>query len=269
MRIRAGFTITYDCPVDTPLLLMLSVHPSRRDDLEGPEWISTDPNVEVHQYLDGFGNIVSRITAPAGQTTLSSNFVVRDSGLPDEQAPHAIQHRIEDLPDDALVFLLGSRYCETDRMSQIAWDKFGLVEPGWARVQAIIDFVHNHLKFDYMRARPTRSALEAYEEGTGVCRDFAHLAVTLTRCMNIPARYCMGYLGDIGVPEVNPMDFHAWFEVYLGGRWYAFDARNHKPRIGRVMMAYGRDAGDVPLTHIFGPAYLARFDVVAKEIVEA
>ena len=268
MRIRAGFTISYDCPVDTPLFLMLSVHPSRREDIETPEFISTDPHVEVRQYLDGFGNIVSRITAPAGVTTLHSEFIVRDSGEPDIQAPDAIQHPIEDLPDEAIVFLLGSRYCETDKMSQMAWNMFGHIEPGWARVQAIIDYVHKHIRFDYQSARPTKGALEVHEEAVGVCRDFAHLSVTLCRCMNIPARYCMGYLPDIGVPPVKPMDFHAWFEVYLGGRWYAFDARNHRPRIGRLMIAYGRDAGDVPLTHIFGNAWLARFDVVAEEVVE-
>ena len=266
MRIKTGFEIVYDCPAPVPMLLTLSVHPSRRDDLETPDWLRTDPIVDVRQYIDGFGNIVSRILAPAGRIALSADFVIRDSGEPDEYAPDAQQIAAEDLPDDVVVYLLGSRYCETDRLSNLAWSLFGGTQPGWARVQAICDYVHERIGFDYQQARPTRGAYEAHDEQIGVCRDYAHLAVALCRCMNIPARYCTGYMGDIGVPLVLPMDFSAWFEVYLGGRWYTFDARNNMRRIGRVLMARGRDATDVALTNTFGLAILAGFNVVSEEL---
>lgn len=266
MRIRAGFQITYDCPTPVPMLLMLSVHPSRRDDLETPDWLRTDPALDVQQYLDGYGNICSRILAPSGRLVLSADFVIRDSGEPDEYAPEARQIPVEDLPQDAIVFLLGSRYCETDRLSALAWSLFGGTEPGWGRVQAIVDFVHNHIAFGYQHARPTKTAWEAYEEGVGVCRDYAHLAVAFCRCMNIPARYCTGYLGDIGIPPIGVMDFSAWFEVYLSGRWYTFDARNNRRRIGRVLMARGRDATDVAIANTFGPNVLADFQVISEEL---
>ena len=268
MRIRTGFEITYDCPAPTPMLLTLSVHPSRRDDLETPDWVRTDPALDVRQYLDAYGNICSRILAPAGRTVLSADFVIRDSGQPDEFAPHAEQVAVQDLPDDVVVFLLGSRYCETDRLSDIAWQLFGNTPPGWARVQAIVDHVHRHIAFGYEHARATKSAYEAYNEGLGVCRDYAHLAVAFCRCMNIPARYCTGYLGDIGVPTVGVMDFSAWFEVWLDGRWYTFDARNNRPRIGRVLIARGRDATDVAIANTFGVANLMDFKVISKELPE-
>jgi len=269
MRIRTGFEIAYDCPDYVPMLLTLSVHPSRRGDLETPEWLRTDPVVDVRQYLDGFGNICSRVLAPPGRFVLSSDFVIRDSGLVDDYAPDAIQIAAHNLPDEALVYLLGSRYCETDLLTEVAWSLFGGTPLGWARVQAITDYVHNHITFGYEHARPTKGAFEAYTEGRGVCRDYAHLAIAFCRCMNIPARYCTGYLGDIGVPVVGVMDFSAWFEVYLGGRWYAFDARNNMPRIGRVLIARGRDATDVAIANTFGVAYLAQFDVVSVEEAEA
>ena len=268
MRIRTGFEIAYDCPDPVPMMLTLSVHSSRRDDLETPDWVRTDPMVDVRQYIDGFGNICSRVLAPAGRFTLSADFVIRDSGLVDDYAPDAPQIDVAALPDDVLVFLLGSRYCETDRLSDIAWSLFGNTPTGWARVQAIVDFVHGHIAFGYHHARATKSAFEAYQEGVGVCRDYAHLAVAFCRCMNIPARYCTGYLGDIGVPVIGVMDFSAWFEVYLGGRWYAFDARNNIPRIGRVLIARGRDATDVAISNTFGRAILAGFTVVSDEIIE-
>jgi transglutaminase-like putative cysteine protease len=269
MRIHTGFEITYDCPAPVPMLLMLSVHPSRRGDLETFDGLRTDPVVDVHHYLDGYGNNCMRVLAPAGRFVLSSDFIVRDSGLPDEYAPEAEQIAVHNLPDEAIVFLLGSRYCETDRLSDLAWSLFGGTPLGWPRVQAICDYVHNHIRFDYQQARPTRSAYEAYQERVGVCRDYAHLAVAFCRCMNIPARYCTGYMGDIGVPLLLPMDFSAWFEVYLGGRWYTFDARNNMRRIGRVLMARGRDATDVPIANTFGTAYLAGFNVVSEEIPDA
>ena len=264
MRIRAGFEISYDCPAPTPMLLALSVHPSRRDDLETPDWIRPQPDLEVRQYLDGFGNICSRILAPQGRITLSAYFIVRDSGQVDVYAPEAEQIAAHNLSDEALVYLLGSRYCETDRLVGLAWSLFGGTPLGWARVQAICDYVHERIVFNYLDARPTRSAYEAHEERKGVCRDYAHLAIALCRCMNIPARYCTGYLGDIGVPILDPMDFSAWFEAYLGGQWYAFDARNNIPRIGRILIARGRDATDVPITNAFGPMYLEQFTVVTK-----
>jgi transglutaminase-like putative cysteine protease len=266
MRIRTGFSITYDCPTPVPMLLTLSVHSSRRGDLETPDWVRTDPALDVHQYIDGFGNICSRVLAPAGRLTLSADFIIRDSGLPDDYSPDAPQIPVQDLPDDVVIFLLGSRYCETDRLSELAWSLFGNTPPGWARVQAIVDYVHNHIAFGYEHARPTKTAWEVHGERQGVCRDYAHLAVAFCRCMNIPARYCTGYLGDIGVPVVGVMDFSAWFEVYLGGRWHTFDARNNKPRIGRVLIARGRDATDVAIANTFGVAYLVDFRVVSDEL---
>ncbi len=265
MRISAGFTIAYDCPPPVPMLLTLSVHPGLRDRLLTPEWIRTDPGVEVRQYLDGFGNLCSRVLAPTGRFTLSSSFDISDDGAVDICAPCAGQVAAQDLPDSALVYLLGSRYCETDQLMQTAWSLFGGTLPGWARVQAVCDFVHGHIRFGYEHARVTRSAWDAYRERVGVCRDYAHLAIALCRCLNIPARYCTGYLGDIGVPVVGEMDFSAWFEVYLDHRWYAFDARNNQPRIGRVLIARGRDATDVAMVNSFGPAQLVEFRVVTVE----
>jgi transglutaminase-like putative cysteine protease len=265
MRIKTGFKIVYDCPAPVPMLLMLSVHPSRRDDLETPDELRTEPALEVRQYRDGYGNICSRVLAPAGRVTLSADFIVRDPGLIDDYAPDAVQHAVHDLPDEVIVFLLGSRYCETDRLSQTAWSLFQDTAPGWARVQAITDYVHHHIVFNYANARPDKTAYDAWAEGTGVCRDYAHLAVALCRCMNIPARYCTGYMGDIGVPVVGVMDFSAWFEVYLGDRWYTFDARNNMPRMARVLIARGRDAVDVPIANTFGVAHLAEFEVTSVE----
>ena len=269
MRISTGFQLVYDCPADTPMLLMLSVHPSRRDDLETPDWLRTEPALDVRQYLDGYGNICSRLVAPAGRLTLSADFVIRDDGLIDPYVPDAAQHPVQDLPDEVVVFMLGSRYCETDRLSEIAWPLFQKTTPGWSRVQAITDFVHNHIAFDYASARPDKTAFDVWIEGSGVCRDYAHLAIAFCRCMNIPARYCTGYMGDIGVPVAGMMDFSAWFEVYLGGAWHTFDARNNMPRMARVLIARGRDAVDVPIANTFGPATLAAFEVTSVEAAPA
>jgi transglutaminase-like putative cysteine protease len=269
LKIRAGYEIAYDCPQPTPMILALSVHPSRGPDLLTPDELRIEPSVHATEYHDGFGNICHFIHAPAGRTTMSGLFTVSDSGEPDEVAPDAPQHMLETLPVEVLVYLLGSRYCETDRFINIAWSLFGNVPKGWPLVQAICDFVHERIKFGYEHASPTKTAWDAYHEGRGVCRDYAHLAVTLCRCMNIPARYCTGYLGDIGVPyDPAPMDFSAWFEVYLGGRWYTFDARHNKPRIGRILMARGRDATDVAIVTTFGPATLAGFKVITDEVPE-
>jgi len=266
MRIRAGYEISYDCLQPTPMILTLSVHPSRIPDLVSPDRMRTDPVIPYNEYRDGFGNTCHVIHAPVGRLTVAADFLIRDSGAPDDVAPQAEQHSLEKLPVDTLVYLLGSRYCETDRFTQIAWSKFGKVAKGWPLVQAICDYVHNHIKFGYEHASPTKTAWDAHSEQRGVCRDFAHLAVTLCRCMNVPARYCTGYLGDIGVPpDPTPMDFSAWFEVYLGGRWYTFDARHNTPRIGRILMARGRDATDVAIVTSFGPCTLAGFKVVTDE----
>jgi transglutaminase-like putative cysteine protease len=266
MQIRVGFEMAYQCPQDTPMILQLNIHYSRASDLVRPDHVITSPAVPMTSYRDSFGNWCSRVVAPAGRFVLTSDTVVNDSGAPDPVAPFAQQVPIEYLPESALVYLLGSRYCETDRLSAIAWSLFGSSPPGWARVQAICDFVHQHIEFGYHHARRTRSAFEAYEEGRGVCRDFAHLGVAFCRCMNIPARYCSGYVTDIGTPlPWTAMDFAGWFEAYLGDRWYTFDPRNNTPRIGRILMARGRDACDVALTTTFGPNLLDGFKVWADE----
>ncbi|TLU73491.1 transglutaminase-like domain-containing protein [Lichenicoccus roseus] len=266
MLIRAGFDIAFNAPVPTPLLLMLNLHPSRHADLRTPHSLMFDPPVPATDYTDGFGNICTRVVAPPGLLRITNQFTIYDSGEPDPTAPEAQQVAVEELPSDVLVYLLGSRYCETDRLSDTAWSLFGQIAPGWARVKAILDYTHERITFGYEYARSTRTAHEAFMERQGVCRDYAHLAVTLCRCMNIPARYCTGYLGDIGVPlDENPMDFSAWFDVYLGGRWITCDARHNKPRIGRLLMARGRDATDVAISTAFGSAWLAGFEVITYE----
>ena len=269
MKIKVGFEIEYGAPVATPMIIMLNIHPSRINDIIGQETIWTKPNVPIRFYRDAFGNICGRLTAPPGGITLFGDALVRDTGKPDEINLAAQQHAIEELPDDVLLYLMPSRYCETDRLTSVAWDLFKDTKPGWERAQAINAFVHNRIKFDYLKAYPEKSAHNVYEEQTGVCRDFAHLAVTLNRCMNIPARYVTGYLGDIGVPvDDAPMDFSGWYEVYLSGRWYTFDARHNKPRIGRILMGTGRDAADVALTTNFGSVELKKFIVHTDEVIE-
>jgi len=268
MRIHVGCQLDFTLPQATPMLVMLNVHFSRFSDLEHPDLLVTMPSVPVEGYRDSFGNWCSRLVAPAGAFRLSTDAIVRDTGAPDPVAPNALQHQVQDLPTDTLQFLLGSRYCETDRLSEEAWRLFAHYPLGWPRVQAICDFVHNHISFGYEHSRATRTAYEAYAERRGVCRDFAHLAVTFCRCLNIPARYCTGYITDAGLPPpYAPMDFAAWIEVYLGGRWHSFDPRTNAPRIGRILIAHGRDAADVPLTHSFGPNLLSGFRVSAEVAV--
>src|SRR5690348_10445915 len=267
MRIRAGYELVYDCPQPTPMLLMLSVHPTRAGDLLTPHEMSFDPICTATHYRDVFNNVCTRIVAPAGRLRIASEFVVGDPGTPDVVAPEARQHPVEQLPDETLIYLLGSRYCETDRLSETAWSLFGATPPGWARVQAICDYVHERLAFGYQFARATKTAWEGFMERQGVCRDFAHLAVAFCRCMNIPARYCTGYLGDIGIEAIDePMDFSAWFEVYLSGHWHTFDARHNTPRIGRILMGRGRDASDVAISTTFGNCTLASFRVITDEL---
>jgi transglutaminase-like putative cysteine protease len=273
--IRAGYDIAFHCQQPTPMVLMLSVHPSRQGDLLSEHRIQLSGgqpsnNIASHDYRDSFGNVCTRLVAPAGLLEIRNDFLIRDSGLADEVAPGARQLAIAELPDDTLLFLMGSRYCDTQKLSDLAWSRFGAIEGGWQKVQAICDYVHGHLEFGYHHARNDRTASEGHAERRGVCRDFAHLAVTLCRCMNIPARYCTGYLGDIGVPrDPAPMDFSAWFEVYLDGRWYTFDARHNHPRIGRIVIARGRDAADVAISTGFGFTQLSRFSVITDEVEEA
>jgi transglutaminase-like putative cysteine protease len=266
VELDVGYELIYDLPQPTPMLLVLHIHYTRASDILVPDHILTDPPVPLTAYRDGFGNWCSRIVAPAGRFRIASKAVVRDSGKPDTAAKDAQQHSIEDLPEEALVFLLASRYCDTEKLSQTAWDLFGQTQPGWARVQAICDYVHNHIAFNYEDANPTRTASEAFYERRGVCRDFTHLAIAFCRSMNIPARYCTGYLSDLGAPKPWAVgDFAAWFEAYIGGRWQMFDPRNNTPRLGRVLMARGRDAIDVAITTTFGPNTLVSFKVVTDE----
>ena len=262
MLIRVGYELVFNCPQETPMILMVNIHYSRASDIVTPDLLTTDPSTRITAYRDGFGNWCSRIVAPVGRIRLKGSGVVRDSAKPDVSAPHARQHALQELPEDTLVFLLGSRYCETDLLSDLAWRLFGKTPLGRPRVQAICDYVHRHIVFGYHHARPTKTAWQAWNERTGVCRDFAHLGVALCRAMNIPARYCTGYISDIGIPPpYSAMDFAAWFEAYLGGTWQTFDPRNNVQRTGRVLMAHGRDAADVALSNTFGPTKLITFNV--------
>jgi transglutaminase-like putative cysteine protease len=267
MLIRYGYEMTFECPTPTPMVCQLDVHPSRAIAVRSELPFEASPFVESRLYADVFGNRCRRFTAPQGLLTIGGHGVIEDSGAPDPVDPSAAEIAVAELPDDTLVYLVGSRYVETDRLSQLAWDMFANTAPGWARVQAICDFVNRHIAFGYQHARSTRTAYEAYQERTGVCRDFAHLAIAFCRCMNIPARYVNGYLGDIGVPpDPAPMDFSAWFEAFIGGRWHTFDARHNEPRIGRILIARGRDAADIPLVNSFGPHLLKSFRVWTDEM---
>ncbi|GLR87890.1 transglutaminase-like domain-containing protein [Bradyrhizobium iriomotense] len=269
MDIKVGFEIAYAAPQPTPMVIMLNIHPSRQADIVGREMVVAEPDVPIRFYHDSFGNICGRLVAPAGGVTLKGSALVRDTGLPDEVMPSAQQLPIEQLPNELLLYLMPSRYCETDKLTDIAWSLFGKTEPGWQRVCAITGFVHGHVTFGYEHAHHMKSAHDVYESRSGVCRDFAHLAVAFCRCMGIPARYCTGYMGDIGIPpEPFPMDFSGWFQVYLSGKWLTFDARHNVPRIGRILMATGRDAADVALSTSFGRMELRKFEVVSDEVVK-
>ena len=268
MEIRLGYELNYTFPRPTAMILTLNIHHSRVSDLIYPDHILTNPSVPMRGYRDSCGNWCTRLVAPAGKFRISTDTRTNDSGALDAVAWGAEQHPVEELPEDTLLFLLGSRYCETDRLSELAWKLFGNGPKGWGRVQAVCDFVHRHITFGYQYASPMKSALDVYEERRGVCRDFAHLGIAFCRALNIPARYCTGYLGDIGVPPVNaPMDFAGWFEAYLGGKWYTFDPRNNVRRIGRVLIARGRDASDVAITTTFGENTLDSFLVHTYEVL--
>jgi transglutaminase-like putative cysteine protease len=269
MLIRVGFDIAYSCPQPVATVFKLGIERGRMRDLINPDTIVVEPHVPMREYMDSFGNRCTRLVSPAGVTRLKTETLVRDSGNADVVAPDAREVPVPELPDEALRYLVNSRYCEVDKLGSFAWSQFGNVKPGWTRVQTIFDFVHNHLEFGYPHARPTRTAAEGLEERLGVCRDFTHLSIALCRAMNIPARYCNGYLGDIGVPpDPAPMDFNAWTEVYLDGRWYTFDGRHNMPRIGRIVVARGLDAADIPMIHTFGPHWLQEFTVVTEEVAE-
>ena len=270
MLIRIGYDISYSVPQPTAMVLLLYTHPSRASTIVKPEKLVIEPPVEAHDFLDAFGNRCARVVAPAGLLRLRNDCIVLDSGEPDPFEPDAREQPVHELPVETLPFLLGSRYCELEKLLDTAWSLFGTAPPGWGRVQAICDWVHAHVAFGYEFARNDRTAFETFQERRGVCRDFTHLAVALCRCMNVPARYATGYLGDIGVPAVpSPMDFSAWFQVFLSGKWHTFDARHNKRRIGRVLMAQGKDAADVALTTTFGKHRLENFTVWTDEISEA
>jgi transglutaminase-like putative cysteine protease len=268
LLIRLGFDIQFELPVPVAMIALFHVHPTRRADLREPDDPQIIPNVPIEEYEDSFGNICTRFTAPAGMLQLYHSTLIEDSGAPDAVNFEARQMPVENLPPEALRYLLASRYCEVDRLLNEAGMLFNHTQPGWQRVQAICDWVQANVTFGYHFANPTKTALDVYSDRVGVCRDFQHLAITFCRCMNIPARYATGYLGDIGVPFVPPMDFSAWFEVYLEGRWWTFDARNNTPRIGRVLMATGRDAADVAITTSFGTTWLKKFTVVTDQVLE-
>jgi transglutaminase-like putative cysteine protease len=267
MKFRIGYELQYAFPQPTPVILLLNVHFSRVSDLVTPDHIMVHPSVPISGYRDGFGNWCNRIVAPAGRVTITTDATISDTGQPDAVVPGATQVPVENLPEETLGFLLPSRFCDSDRLLDLSWQLFGSATPGWGRVQAICDFVHQHITFGYEHARPTRTASEAYEEARGVCRDYAHLGVAFCRALNIPARYCTGYLGDVGTqPPFPPGDFAAWFEAFLGGQWHTFDPRNHVPRIGRVLIGRGRDAADVAMTTTFGPNTLESFKVWSDEV---
>jgi transglutaminase-like putative cysteine protease len=265
--IALGYELVYQLPQATPMILMLTVHESRASDLRRPDQVVTSPPTPVRTYRDGFGNVCTRLEAAPGRFQISSQALIHDSGALEVAEPGAQQHAVDALPEDTLVFLLASRYCESDRLIEIAWSLFGQTAPGWPRVQAVCDYVHRHIEFGYQHASPSKTAWQVFHERRGVCRYYAHLAIALCRALNVPARYCTGYLGDIGVPPpYGPMDFAGWFEAFLGGRWHTFDARNNTPRIGRVLIARGRDAADVAISTTFGPNTLERFVVHTDEV---
>ena len=269
MLIRLGYDIVFDIPVAVPFVALLKVHPSRVNDLHTPDELKVSSATHFECYSDNFGNNCCRFLARPGKLRLTNSTTIRDTGEPDSVAPWAREIPIHHLPNDVLPYLLNSRYCEVDRMSNIAAQLFGGIAPGWNRVQAVCTWVHERVTFGYRHANPQKTAFDVYVDGLGVCRDFQHLAITMCRALNIPARYATGYLGDIGVPAApEPMDFSAWFEVYLEGRWWTFDARHNKPRIGRVLMAVGRDASDVAITTSFGTANLLQFTVITEEVAK-
>jgi transglutaminase-like putative cysteine protease len=269
MMLRLGYDIQFEIPSPVAMVALLNVHPSRAADLRAPDELRVEPGTQAESFMDSFGNRCTRFVAQQGSLRLSNSTLLQDPGFADQVNYNARELPVQELPNHILSYLLNSRYCEVDRFSMIASELFGGVSPGWGRVQAICDWVHTKVSFGYQYARPTKTALDVFSERFGVCRDFQHLAVTLCRALHIPARYAAGYLGDIRVPAAaSPMDFSAWFEVYLEDRWWTFDARHNCPRHGRVLMATGRDASDVAITTSFGMANLTNFTVISEEVMQ-
>jgi transglutaminase-like putative cysteine protease len=267
MLIRFGYDISLRFPAPTEMIMMLHTHPSLWASLRTYEHLISDPPVALEAFIDLYGNHCTRASCGTGVLRLRNDAIIYDSGMPDTVSPQARQFSLHELPTETLHYLIGSRYCELELLSDTAWNLFGQGPAGWARVQAICDWVHAHVTFGYHFARVDRTAYQTYLERRGVCRDYTHLAIAFCRCMGIPARYATGYLGDIHVPpDPNPMDFSAWFEVFLGGQWHTFDARNNRPRVGRILMARGRDAADVALTTTFGKHVLENFTIWTYEI---
>lgn len=272
MEIRVGYRIEITTAQPVSCMTLLDPHPCREGDLANQPTprvtsLADGSEVPVREYTDGFGNRCRRLLVPTGGARFTSDLIVRDSGMPDRWDKEAPEILPDELPSEVIEYMLSSRYCEVDELLATAWSLFGTYAPGWNRVQQICNFVNAHIRFDYQCARNTRTAVQAMNERVGVCRDFTHLAIALCRAMNIPARYCNGFLGDIGVPpDPAPMDYNAWFEAFLGGKWYVFDARHNVPRIGRILVARGRDAADVPMIHTFGPHVLAHFEIVTEEV---
>lgn len=268
MLIKLGYELIFDIPVPrVPMVLMLYTHPDHAHLLQQPEKIHIEPEVQVKDFIDAFGNRAAMIVAPQGKLRITYENVALDTGEPEPTIEGKILHPVEELPPDVLQFLLASRYCEVDRMTNMAWQLFGQTPPTWERVKAIVDWAHGHIEFGYKYASPFKTAHDVCVERQGVCRDYMHLAITMLRAMNVPARYATGYLGDIGVPiNPAPMDFSAYLEVYLSGKWWAMDARHNIQRIGRIKQAHGRDAVDVALTTSFGPTRLEKFYVVTEEV---
>jgi len=263
--IKGGFSLAFESTAPTPMILMCHVRPERQERFIRAETFTLYPDVPHSFYIDSFGNKCTRLVTLPGKLSIWNRFVIADSGVPEQLPYNAYQHDIADLPEETLLYLMGSRYCDTQLLMQQAWQLFGHLPEGWSRLQAILDYVHDRIRFDYGNARDDRTAFQAHAEQTGVCRDYAHLAIAFCRCMNIPARYCSGYLGDIGVPrDPAPMDFSAWFEAYLGGQWWSLDARHNRPRTGRILMARGRDAADTALSTSFGDAKLTEFSVITE-----
>jgi len=252
------------------MVLMLNAAPNPSQRLLVSDAMHTDPIVPLGTYRDAFGNLCTRLEAPPGPIRISADGLLEDSGIPEDEVWNARETPIASLPHEALMYLLPSRYCESDLLAAEALRLFGHLQPGWSRVQAICDFVNQHVAFGYQFARCTKTALETYNEQQGVCRDLAHLAIAFCRAMSIPARYATGYLGDIGVPPVDAaMDFAGCMEVFLDGGWHTFDPRNNARRIGRLMIARGRDAADVAISTAFGPSGLQLFRVWTDEISDA
>lgn len=266
LTLKAGCEFHYyaECPTPSTVQVEVRAHSERHRTLN-ESW-SISPDLPTRQFIDIYGNLNRRFIMPQGQTIIRYNATVEVDPEPDEVHAEAVQLPIEELPAEALHYLFPSRYCLSDLLFETAWDLFSKTAPGWTRVQAICDWIHGAITYDDKQSNTNTTALDVYNQRTGICRDFSHLGISFCRALNIPARYVFGYLPEINVPpSKTPMDFHAWFEVFLGGRWYTCDARHNIPRIGRVIVGYGRDAVDCSMLTTFGPATLKQITVWADE----